>query len=65
VIAKSSWFALQLQLPVLTPQPDEFVAIGRRQARVGTWELLPTPLAAVDLGDSIPNGLARGFERAG
>jgi hypothetical protein len=58
-------FALQLQLTILPPEPDEFVALGRRQAGIGTWELpIPTPLATVDLGDPVPNSLARGFELA-
>ncbi|CAO4141299.1 hypothetical protein LPLAFNJD_LOCUS905 [Methylorubrum aminovorans] len=43
---------LQFQLPVLTPQPDKLVALGRRQAVDGRRRLgLAAALAAVSLRD--------------
>src|SRR4051812_38510472 len=57
---------LQLQLPILTPQPDEFVTLGRRQAQISTrWLGFPPALAAVGLRDPVTDSLRGGLELAG
>lgn len=56
---------LQLQLPVLTPQPDEFVTLGRRQAQISRrWLGFPPALAAVGLRDPVADRLRGGLELA-
>ena len=57
---------LQLQLPILTPQPDEFVTLGRRQAQISRrWLGFPPALAAVGLRHPVADSRRGGLERAG
>ncbi|AWI88092.1 hypothetical protein C0214_07300 [Methylobacterium sp. DM1] len=56
---------LQLQLPVLTPQPDELVALGRRQAGNDRRRLgLAAALAADRLRHPVLDGLTQRLELA-
>src|SRR3954454_10637070 len=57
---------LQLQPPILTPQPDEFVTLGRRQAQISRrWLGFPPALAAGGLPDPVADSLRGGLELAG
>jgi hypothetical protein len=52
-------------LSVLTPKPDEVVALGDRQARIGRrWLRLTPALAAIGLGHPVTDVLRGGLELA-